>query len=394
MRKLSLAAMFLLSLTSCADDQLALTGTITSLPEGCRITLVNDDKDRTFDSIPKYADIEAKEKFTIHAALDGPTMLRLVLTKYNSAYNVQAPVASVTFMADNGKAGMSAVSFDEFLQYSNEDSAEENINIKAGKVQSEYHEYLDFVKWEKKAFTDLMAEGGEMLMDAAYGIIPEDNDSVVMYSQQMEALQKRIDEKKRQFIVAHPDYAVTALLVSRELNTVYQYTVEQIDSMLSLISNNSDSHRVAIAKENAGTAKKHAIGLRLGNEAVTMADGQIEHLQNLLNENGLTLIDCWASWCGPCRRAVPELKKINRRYGGQLKIVSVSCDRNEQDWRKAMEEENMTWQQAILSAEQSAPFMDAYNVTTIPRLILVKDGNIVVSTSSPGDIESYMASFE
>ncbi len=394
MRKLSLAAMFLLSLTSCADDQLALTGTITSLPEGCRITLVNDDKDRTFDSIPKYADIEATEKFTIHAALDGPTMLRLVLTKYNPAYNIQAPVASVTFMADNGKAEMSAVSFDEFLQYSNEDSAEENVKIKAGKVQAEYHEYLDFVKQEKKAFTDLMAEGGEMLMDAAYGIIPEDNDSVVMYSQQMVTLQKRIDEKKRQFIAAYPNYAVTALLVSRELNTVYQYTIEQIDSMLSLIANNSDSHRVAIAKENAETAKKHAIGLRLGNEAVTMADGQIEHLQNLLNENGLTLIDCWASWCGPCRRAVPELKKINQKYGGQLKIVSISCDRNEQDWRKAMEEENMAWQQAILSAEQSTPFMDAYNVTTIPRLILVKDGNIIVSTSSPGDIESYMASFE
>ena len=55
-----------------------------------------------------------------------------------------------------------------------------------------------------------------------------------------------------------------------------------------------------------------------------------------------------------------------------------------------MEDENMSWPQAIVVGDQLNTFMNAYNINTIPRLILIKDNKIVVSTSDPDEIEAYI----
>ncbi len=127
----------------------------------------------------------------------------------------------------------------------------------------------------------------------------------------------------------------------------------------------------------------------LGNEEVTMDNGAIENLQDLLNKKGYTLIDCWASWCGPCRRAIPKLKEMSKTYADRLKLVSISCDQNEADWRKAMNEEQMTWPQAILMDSQRV-FMEHYNISAIPNLMLIRDGKIVLTTYNPDEIATYL----
>ncbi len=123
----------------------------------------------------------------------------------------------------------------------------------------------------------------------------------------------------------------------------------------------------------------------LGNEEVTMANGTIENLQDLLNKKGYTLIDCWASWCGPCRRAIPKLKEISKTYSKDLSIVSISCDQSEEAWRKAMDEEQMTWPQAILLDSQRV-FMEHYGINAIPCLMLIRDGKILIATHMPEEI--------
>ncbi len=391
LRNLAAAVLLLLSVTSCADDRLTLTGTITGMPEGCRLTLANYDQDIAPDSVPTYADVEATENFTINAQLDGPTMLRLTVTRYNQAYDRQAPVASVSFMAGNEKVKLGKVSFTEFVKYTNEETSEENIGISGGKAQKEYEEYTGSVRPVKAALAKLWEEGGEMLMDASFGIIPEDNDSVKMYAARLEALEKKLEKANKEFVSSHPDYAVSALFISRDLNSTYKYTEGEIDSLVTLAASNPDKHRMEIIRRNASKAKKHALGKALGNEEVTMADGTVSHLQDLLNKDGLTLIDCWASWCGPCRMAIPRLKEMNAKYAGKLGIVSISCDRKDADWRRAMAEENMPWPQATVTGAQLDPFVRAYDITTIPRLILVENGRIAVATNDPKEIEARVA---
>ncbi|GGA67602.1 hypothetical protein GCM10011507_18940 [Edaphobacter acidisoli] len=60
----------------------------------------------------------------------------------------------------------------------------------------------------------------------------------------------------------------------------------------------------------------------------------------------VVLIDFWATWCVPCMKELPEIKKIAKDFSGQpLVILSVSWDEDEQTWQDFVEKNQMTWPQ-------------------------------------------------
>jgi len=93
------------------------------------------------------------------------------------------------------------------------------------------------------------------------------------------------------------------------------------------------------------------------------------------------LIDFWASWCGPCRAAVPKLKELYAQYKSKgFDIVSISIDDSKAAWIKAMNEEKMPWLQ-LLSPDKEET-MKTFLFSGIPTLYLIdKEGKIVFSFS-------------
>ncbi len=390
MKKFLITMFALLPTLLFAGNEFVLKGTITGLPDSCKIVLGLADGDQGQEADTTLVSIPATENFTMTAKLAGPTMLQLSVTQFNQQYGMDIPVAGFMFMAENETVELPSLAFSQLQEYQKKNMADENVTLKAGKLQEQYKEYLNLLLPEKEKYSQIFDEGREKLIMAAYGMIDSKDDSVVMFSNRLEECRKVMDEKEQAFIKSHPGYAVSALLVSRNLNSEYKYTADEVDAMAKLVAGNADTHRLAIIERNVARAKKFALGSAWGNEAVTMADGEVNTVQQLLNKDGLTLFDCWASWCGPCRRAIPKVKAMAEKYASRLKVNSISCDQKEADWRKAMEEEKMSWPQAIVTKDQMMPFMTAYNITTIPRLILVKDGKIVVSSNDPDAIEEFI----
>ena len=77
-------------------------------------------------------------------------------------------------------------------------------------------------------------------------------------------------------------------------------------------------------------------------------DGKLISLSSVVNDpaNRLVLLDFWATWCDPCREAVPAMKALYDRYHGKgLEIYSVSEDpkTREKIWRNYIPENGMTW---------------------------------------------------
>ncbi|MFA4869090.1 MAG: TlpA disulfide reductase family protein [Pedobacter sp.] len=89
------------------------------------------------------------------------------------------------------------------------------------------------------------------------------------------------------------------------------------------------------------------------------------------------LVDFWASWCGPCRKAIPEIKELYSKYKDSgLEVLSVSVDTDHAAWRKAMSEENMPWPQ-VLSPDKNKT-MASFMIVGIPTLYLIdREGKIV-----------------
>ena len=107
-----------------------------------------------------------------------------------------------------------------------------------------------------------------------------------------------------------------------------------------------------------------------------------------LNEKGKTVsinklkgkiivLDFWASWCGPCRRAIPNIKKYYAEYKTKgVQFLSVSIDAKKDDWTKALKEEQMLWMQGW-TPDSGKSVLKTYQFNGIPFIILIdKEGKI------------------
>jgi thiol-disulfide isomerase/thioredoxin len=98
-----------------------------------------------------------------------------------------------------------------------------------------------------------------------------------------------------------------------------------------------------------------------------------------------TLIDFWASWCVPCRKAIPAWKEVYAQYKDKgLVIVSVSNDRDWNEWIKALNNEQMPWIQVIdefPAEDQPAVVAELYPSITIPFYVLLdKEGKVILAS--------------
>ena len=103
------------------------------------------------------------------------------------------------------------------------------------------------------------------------------------------------------------------------------------------------------------------------------------------------LIDFWASWCGPCRRAMPGLKKLYSKYHDKgLEIYSISLDENPNAWKQAMFEDGTKWLHVI---DQQGNTANTWGVSFIPNTYLLDENrNIITINAEPSEIDKYLQS--
>lgn len=98
----------------------------------------------------------------------------------------------------------------------------------------------------------------------------------------------------------------------------------------------------------------------------------------LADEDGVTMLNLWATWCGPCRYEIPELIELQKEFGDQgLQVVGVSMDRRGMEEKIDTFAENAGINYKIVHDPQ-ATLADVFETTIIPTTALInRDGKII-----------------
>ena len=119
------------------------------------------------------------------------------------------------------------------------------------------------------------------------------------------------------------------------------------------------------------------------------SNGKLINTQEVIPKNKVTIIDFWASWCGPCLRELPQMVKLYDNYHDKgLEIIGVSLDKNKESWMQAFKNYKADW---IQIWDKDDIISDMYGVTAIPHTILVNQkGEIIASKIRADEIEKIL----
>jgi len=122
--------------------------------------------------------------------------------------------------------------------------------------------------------------------------------------------------------------------------------------------------------------KEFKVGIEAPIFAIRGMDGKEIELKNYAGK--YILLDFWASWCGPCRREMPNVVKLYKECKGKdFEIIGISLDKKEADWKKAVKELGMTWPQACDFLVWEGPVARKYNLSAVPYTVLINpDGKV------------------
>lgn len=260
------------------------------------------------------------------------------------------------------------------------------IIVEAGKAQASYADYLAFVR-----ASSISADSASYAEASAWFANNGDEDAIKDYKQRNEAAAAVFEAKRNDYIRLHPDAPITAALVAQYAYKPFSYDLEVFNQQYVSLANNPDTMHVNFIQRNLDYFRSHANGAIYTDFIAETKDGKSVQLSSLMKPGKMMLIDFWASWCGPCRSAIPKVKQMAKDYASKLEVVSCSVDEKKEAWLKAEKEEAMPWTQLFLPLSKLEKAAMAYSISTIPRLVLIgADGKVLCITHSPEIIKRYL----
>jgi thiol-disulfide isomerase/thioredoxin len=169
-------------------------------------------------------------------------------------------------------------------------------------------------------------------------------------------------------------YPFSYFLLSEIFNAKHCYTNDELQSILSLFDKDVRSSRLG-DKVRLFLSTRPPKGVSSPNSRALDRKGVPQDIFSRSAKINVAVF--WASWCVPCRKEIPYLKKIydSLRSDPSITMTSISLDSDHSQWINALESEKMPWRQLIIDSTELEAYNARYDFNAIP-LILVLDNKL------------------
>ncbi|PWB27150.1 TlpA disulfide reductase family protein [Flavobacterium sp. HTF] len=198
-----------------------------------------------------------------------------------------------------------------------------------------------------------------------------------------ETYKKTKDVEISKFITAYPNSIVSAYVLYR--NWSYRLTPDQITQNIALLDKSQQSSTyVKELKELVTVLSGLAVGKKAPDFTANNPDGKpVRFSENL---KGYTLIDFWASWCGPCRKENPNIVAAYKEFHDKgFNIIAISLDKKKENWIKGIQDDKLDWLQVSDLLFWNSAVAKLYGVRAIPANYLVDSKGIIVAKNLHGE---------
>ena len=343
MKKLLYSLAILALATACGQGNFTIKGTVEnaeSLPEGAMVYLY--DGQTAIDSVAI-----TDGTFTFKGEANPEKMYSLSVGYPGK--QARDPRWRTAFLPEKG-------SFEVML-------AERESTLSGGKLN-------DAFKAFQQKIQDIYADYRDKVSALADD---EEDQAEAIYDETV----KKVSDVSKETIKknAHNYLALAALQ-----NIIYDLDLEDLDALLAkcgkFVGENESIHRIHECKvAEMATAE----GKPFVDFAGKTPEGEDVKLSDFVGQGRWVLADFWASWCGPCMREIPNIKKTHETLSGdKFTVLGVAVWETDGDNTKSaerMKEKEMTWPQIFVGDDHTPT--DSYGIVGIPTLILfAPDGTI------------------
>jgi len=365
------AAVVLISCSKVGKDEYLITGTATGIDNGK--TIILETQDATGMMLPKDTVKVQNGKFEMKGTITEPAFYTIQL---------EGAQAKIPLILENGEVTI----------------AIDKDSIQKSKVSGTYNndEYVNFNKEITKVQKKLMDFQNKNMQ--AMNAAQQAKDTVVINGlmKEFSKIQEEVGVASKAKYVAyaetHPKSFITALIIQGMLND----PTADVAKSEKLYNNLEESLKktkpgIAIKTKLAEMKAPAAVGAAPAGEAKWRADfsgpnpeGKIISLKESLGK--VTIVDFWASWCGPCRQENPNVVALYKELHSKgLNIIGVSLDKDAKAWKDAIAKDKLTWNQVSNLKFWDEPIAAQYKVESIPATFILDASGNVVAKDLRGD---------